>query len=82
MNPASRCRLRSSAVSKRPASPNHGFIEWRLLVLIGGMTSFGLAMQTTQAADYLADVIVAWTLPFGIHALLATFVLLTILLTH
>jgi di/tricarboxylate transporter len=58
------------------------FIEWRLIVLIGGMTSVGLAMETTRAADVLADLIVSWTLPLGIYAVLAMFVVLTILLTQ
>jgi di/tricarboxylate transporter len=57
-------------------------IEWRLIVLIGGMTSFGVAMESTGAAGYLAGLIVDWTLPFGIPAVMATFVLLTIALTQ
>ncbi len=34
----------------------YSFIEWRLIILIGGMTYFGLAMDRTQTADYLAQV--------------------------
>jgi di/tricarboxylate transporter len=41
-------------------------IEWRLLILIAGMTSFGFAMQKTGAADYLAQQIVALTLPLTV----------------
>jgi di/tricarboxylate transporter len=57
-------------------------IEWRLLILIAGMTSFGLAMQKTGASSYLAEHIVAATLPFGTNATLVIFSLLTVLLTQ
>jgi len=57
-------------------------IEWRLLILIGGMTSFGLAMQKTAAAEYLSGLIVGWTLPLGLYFLLGTFAILTMLLTQ
>jgi di/tricarboxylate transporter len=32
----------------------YNLIDWRLLILIAGMTSFGKAMQKTGAAEYLA----------------------------
>ncbi len=57
-------------------------IEWRLLVLIGGMTSFGLAMHKTEAAEYLANLIVGWTLPLGLYFVLGTFAILTMVLTQ
>ncbi len=60
----------------------YSFIEWRLIVLIGGMTAFGLAMQKTQADGYLADLIVQWALPLGLYWVLAGFVVLTMLLTQ
>ena len=60
----------------------YGFIEWRLIILIGGMTAFGLAMQKTQADGYLADLIVEWALPLGLYWVLAGFVVLTMLLTQ
>ena len=60
----------------------YNFIDWRLIILIGGMTSFGLAMEKTHAAHYLASLIVDWTRPLGIYGLLAGFVLLTIGLTQ
>ena len=60
----------------------YGFIEWRLIVLIAGMTSFGLAMQKTGAADYLAELIVNATLPLGLYATLTMLALLTVLLTQ
>jgi di/tricarboxylate transporter len=58
------------------------FVDWRLLVLIGGMTAFGTAMEKTGAAPYLAELVVQWFAPFGILAILAGFFLLTIILTQ
>lgn len=60
----------------------YGFIDWRLIVLIAGMTAFGTAMSKTGAASYLAGAIVHWTAPLGIGFLLAAFTLLTVLLTQ
>ncbi len=60
----------------------YGFVDWRLLVLIGGMTAFGTAMEKTGAAAYLADLVVQWFAPFGILAILAGFLVLTIILTQ
>jgi di/tricarboxylate transporter len=58
------------------------FVDWRLLVLIGGMTAFGTAMDKTGAAAYLAGLIVHWFQPFGILAILSGFFVLTIVLTQ
>jgi di/tricarboxylate transporter len=58
------------------------FIDWRLLVLIGGMTAFGAAMEKSHAAEYLANIIVNTLQPFGITAILAGFFVLTIALTQ
>jgi len=58
------------------------FIEWRLIVLIGGMTAFGLAMETTGTAAFLASHMVAWAAPMGTTAVLATLVLITLALTQ
>jgi len=60
----------------------YAFIEWRLLVLIAGMTAFGLAMDTTGAAELLARQIVHLTLPFGVTATMAAFAVLTVVLTQ
>jgi di/tricarboxylate transporter len=57
-------------------------IDWRLLILIAGMTSFGSAMQKSGAAGYLAELIVTLTLPYGIYATLAMFSVLTVFLTQ
>ncbi|HVF70299.1 MAG TPA: SLC13 family permease [Chthoniobacterales bacterium] len=58
------------------------FVDWRLLVLIGGMTAFGTAMDKTGAASYLAGLVVHWFAPFGILAIVAGFFILTIILTQ
>lgn len=58
------------------------FIEWRLLVLIAAMSSFGLAMEQSGAAFYLAEHIVALSAPFGPVAAMAAFSLLTVVLTQ
>lgn len=60
----------------------YNLIDWRLLILIAGMTSFGKAMQKTGAAEYLAGVIVQWTEPLGVTVVMLAFVVLTILLTQ
>lgn len=59
----------------------YGFVDWRLLILIGGMTAFGEAMQKTGAAQFLANWIVLLQ-PLGVTTILAGFFLLTILLTQ
>lgn len=58
------------------------FIEWRLLVLIAGMSAFGAAMIKTGAAAFAANYIVSASLPFGAHFALAAFAILTVLLTQ
>lgn len=68
----------------------YDFIDWRLLVLIGGMTAFGTAMTKTGAAEFLANQIVnnlspvTASLPgtWGITVILGGFFVLTILLTQ
>ena len=57
------------------------FIDWRLLILIGGMTAFGVAMQKTGAAEFLSKGIVKLE-PLGVMTILGAFVVLTILLTQ
>jgi di/tricarboxylate transporter len=60
----------------------YGLIDWRLLILIAGMTAFGLAMQKTGAAAYVAGLIVTWFAPLGTVAVMLAFILLTMLLTQ
>jgi di/tricarboxylate transporter len=64
------------------AEKAYEFIDWRLLVLIGGMTAFGTAMEKTHAAEYLANLIVSLMQPMGIMAILGGFFALTIVLTQ
>lgn len=58
------------------------YIDWRLLVLIGGMSAFGLAMKKSGASEFLANLIVKVAEPFGVYFILAAFVLLVVILTQ
>lgn len=58
------------------------YIDWRLLVLIGGMSAFGLAMKKSGASEFLANLIVKVSQPFGVYFILAAFVLLVVILTQ
>ncbi len=60
----------------------YDFIDWRMLILIGGMTSFGFAMEKTGAAEQAAAWIVHLLNPMGITVIMAGFALLTIALTQ
>jgi di/tricarboxylate transporter len=57
-------------------------IDWRLLILIGGMTAFGTAMENSGAASYLATGIVNLLQDWGTIGILAGFVVLTVFLTQ
>ena len=57
-------------------------IDWRLLVLIGGMTAFGTAMENSGAADFLAKGIVSLLSDFGKIPILLGFVIITVILTQ
>jgi di/tricarboxylate transporter len=57
-------------------------IDWRLLILIGGMTAFGQAMNKTGADNMLAELVTGLLLPWGPHCVLAGFCILTVLLTQ
>lgn len=57
-------------------------IDWRLLILIGGMTAFGVAMAKSGADQLLAGAISGWLVPYGPQAVMAGFCLLTVLLTQ
>ena len=55
-------------------------VDWRVLIVIGGMTAFGTAMRESGTADWLADGIrSAFESP---RTVLAGFILLTIFLTQ
>jgi len=57
-------------------------IDWRLLILIACMISFGVAMEKTRADQYLADFIVRGTGQYGPTAVLAGFFVMTVALTQ
>ena len=57
-------------------------IDWRLLILIACMISFGVAMEKTGADQYLADFIVRGTGQYGPVAVLAGFFVMTVALTQ
>jgi di/tricarboxylate transporter len=57
-------------------------IDWRLLILIACMISFGLAMEKTGADQYVAGLIVKGTAQYGPIAVLAGFFLMTVALTQ
>jgi di/tricarboxylate transporter len=60
----------------------YNLIEWRLLVLIGCMISFGTAMEKSGADKYLAKFIEQYAGQYGGTAVLAGFFLLTVALTQ
>ncbi|HKP72030.1 MAG TPA: SLC13 family permease, partial [Pyrinomonadaceae bacterium] len=60
----------------------YDMIDFRLIVLIAGMISFGTAMEKTGADHYLAGLIVQTVGGFGALAVLGGFILLTIGLTQ
>jgi di/tricarboxylate transporter len=63
-------------------SEAYEIIDWRLLILIACMISFGVAMEKTRADQYLADFIVRGTGQYGPVAVLAGFFLMTVALTQ
>ncbi|MDJ0637818.1 MAG: SLC13 family permease [Paracoccaceae bacterium] len=65
-----------------PVQEAYRMIDWRLLVMVAGMTGFGLAMFNSGAADVLAKTLVGWVAPFGITASLLALGALTIVLTQ
>ncbi|MDX6695952.1 MAG: hypothetical protein QOF02_3555 [Blastocatellia bacterium] len=60
----------------------YDMIEWRLIVLIAGMISFGIAMEKTHADQYLADIIRRFGEPYGGLAVLAGFFIMTVAITQ
>lgn len=60
----------------------YGLVDWRLIVLIAGMISFGTAMERSHADQFLADLIVRYFEAYGGTAVLAGFFALTVALTQ
>src|SRR5690606_27551985 len=56
-------------------------INWKLLILIGGMTAFGTAMENSGASLFLAENILHLLGSFGPLYVLGGFVILVIFLT-
>lgn len=52
-------------------------IQWKVVFLIAGMLPLGIALQTSGAADYLAQGMITAVAPLGILAILAALFLLT-----
>ncbi len=57
-------------------------IDWRSIFLIGGMLPLGLAMESTGAAKYLADLVVNQLAGFGAMTILLGLYILAALLTQ
>jgi di/tricarboxylate transporter len=57
-------------------------VDWRLMVMIGCMIAFGVAMEKSGTASFLSELIVRHVSPFGGLALLAAFFLFTVILTQ
>lgn len=57
-------------------------VEWKLIVLVGGMLALGAAMETTGAAQFLAGELVRLTNGASPLVLLAAFFIVTMLLTQ
>lgn len=60
----------------------YSLIDFRLLVLIACMMSFGVAMENTGTDTYLAGLIETYFADFGATAVLAGFFILTVALTQ
>ncbi len=73
-----------AVVLVRSITPERAYqlIEWRLLILIGGMSAFGTAMQKSGASQWLAEQVIYWLEPGGTTLILSGFVLLTVVLTQ
>lgn len=72
------------AVSIRAISVEkaYEFVDWKLIILIGGMTAFGQAMTNTKTADFLANAVVSMAGGMGPWFVMAGFFFLTVLLTQ
>ncbi|MFM9052577.1 MAG: SLC13 family permease [Bacteroidota bacterium] len=57
-------------------------IDFRLLILIAAMSALGTAMTSTGTAKWLSDYILDFTLSYGLEAVMAGFIILTVLLTQ
>ncbi len=65
-----------------PIERVYQIIDWKLLILIGGMSAFGTAMHNSGAAEFLAGNIIHLLGAFGEIVVMGGFVLLVIILTQ
>jgi di/tricarboxylate transporter len=84
--PLSVCFLSAAVLAvvsrSMPIEKAYSSIDWRLLILIGGMSAFGTAMEKSGAADFLASNIVGLLEPWGSISIMAGFIVLTVFLTQ
>ena len=57
-------------------------IEWKIIFLLGGILSLGLALEKTGAALFISDLLISWLGGLGPVAIVAALYLLTSLLTE
>jgi len=57
-------------------------IDWMVIILLGSIIPLGIAMQNTGTAQLIASSMLTLTSPLGLFGVLATFYLLTSLLTE
>ncbi|MCP9200886.1 SLC13 family permease [Gramella sp. GC03-9] len=60
----------------------YAIINWQLLILIGGMSALGTAMENSGASEFLANNIIHLLGDFGVMWVMAGFVVLVIILTQ
>jgi di/tricarboxylate transporter len=65
-----------------PIERAYHLIDWRLLILIGGMSAFGTAMAKTGTDKFISGLIVDGLQPYGVEAIFGGFLILTVLLTQ
>ncbi|HSR50863.1 MAG TPA: SLC13 family permease [Acidobacteriota bacterium] len=52
-------------------------VEWKAVIMVGGMLSMGLAMEESGTAAFLADSMLGWVAPWGPHAVAGGLFLIT-----
>ncbi|MUP46091.1 SLC13 family permease [Gramella sp. BOM4] len=60
----------------------YAIINWQLLILIGGMSALGTAMENSGASEFLANNIIGLLGDLGVMWVMAGFVILVIILTQ
>ena len=65
-------------------TPEEGYrgVNWEMMVLIACMIAFGEAMEKTQAATFIAGLVVSYVSPYGIFWVMTAFFVLTVFLTQ